>query len=499
MSSYRNILRSSLLIGGSSAVNIATGIAKMKVAALILGPTGIGLIGMLQNLMQMSGQLASLGVQTSGARRIAATREDGGQGEIALVRRAILVGALVQSIVAGIALVLLRTPLATLVGLEADHAYLLGWLAFGVAMTVGGGAQTAVLAGLRRVGDIARLQIYSGLTSALAGIAALLTLGDAGIIVLVLALPTATFVMGWHYVARLPEASTREASRGGIWTEWRGLALLGLALMLGNLLTQGGHLTVRSIVLTDLGSAQLGYFQAAWALGMMYLTFVLTAMGVDYLPRLSSVIKDEAAAREMVNQQTEVALLLCGPVIVAMLGLAPWVVSLLYSQAFFPAVELLRWQLVGDVLKVVSWPMGYIIVARGCGPSFISVEAISSAIFVTAVYLLLPQFGLVAAGMAFVVYYLSHVALNWMLGGRHVGFLWDKHVLLLIAILLAGAIATSAIGFASDLAGAIFGILLSVALSIYALLRLASLLEETGKLASIVRVGRALCKRIAER
>ena len=494
--SYRTILRSSSLIGGSSAINMATGIVKMKVAALVLGPAGVGLIGLLQNLMQMSAQVAALGVANSGTRRISTTRETGTPDDVARVRRAILLGAFVQSIVAGIALVLLQGPIARLVGIEPGQAGLVGWLAFGVALTVGGGAQSAVLAGLRRVGDIARVQIYAGVTSAALGILALLLLGEGGIIVLVLALPLATFLFGLIYVARLPDSLVGEMQRGSVWLEWRGLVGFGLAYMLSTMVTLGGQLTVRSMVLTDLGEVQLGQFQAAWALGMMYLTFVLTAMGIDYFPRLSAVIDDHRAAREMVNQQTEVALLLCGPVIVAMLALSPWIVSLLYSDAFLPAVDVLRWQLVGDVLKVVSWPIGYIIMARGAGKSLMATEGISIVIFAGANLFLLPRFGLVATGMAFVVYYAFHVALVWLLGGRHIGFVWDRHGLVLIAVLLAGSIATSLIGSASDLGGAVFGVLLAGMLGLYALIRLSSVLEETGKLAPVVRVGRAISARL---
>lgn len=497
--SYRSILRSSYLIGGASAVNMITGIAKMKVAALVVGPGGLGLIGLLQNFMQLSAQLAALGVANAGTRKVAVTLATGDIADVVRVRHAIIVGSLVQAAIAVGAIVLLRGEIARLIGLEPEQSVLVGWLSLGIALTIGGGAQGAVLAGLRRVGDIARIQLFSGLASAAVGIPALYLLGDVGIIVLVVALPLASFLLGLFYVARLKEFSAVDRATGSLWDEWRGLVGFGSAFMVSMLVTQGGHLVVRSLVLSELGSAGLGHFQAAWALGMMYLTFVLTAMGTDYYPRLSAAIENPAVARKIVNQQSEVAVLLCGPVIVALLALAPWVVRLLYSEAFLPAVSVLRWQLMGDVFKILSWPIGFVIIARGAGRSLIATEAISSSAFVLGVYLLLPVVGLDAVGMAFVGYYVIHLCLVWVLGGRHIGLRWDTHLLRLILTIAVSALATSLIGSVSDLGGAAIGLALATSLGIYSLMRFASVLNETGRLARLLRFARMLSAGMARK
>jgi len=44
--SYGEILRSSALIGGSSALNMVFGILRTKAMALLLGPAGVGLLGL---------------------------------------------------------------------------------------------------------------------------------------------------------------------------------------------------------------------------------------------------------------------------------------------------------------------------------------------------------------------------------------------------------------------------------------------------------------------
>ena len=43
---YRQILKSSALIGGSSLISVVIGIVRTKAFALLLGPTGVGLMGL---------------------------------------------------------------------------------------------------------------------------------------------------------------------------------------------------------------------------------------------------------------------------------------------------------------------------------------------------------------------------------------------------------------------------------------------------------------------
>jgi PST family polysaccharide transporter len=64
-------------------------------------------------------------------------------------------------------------------------------------------------------------------------------------------------------------------------------------------------------------------------------------MGADYYPRLTGVAHDHAAVNRLVNEQTEIGLLLAVPGLLATLALAPWIIRLFYTSEFLPAVELL--------------------------------------------------------------------------------------------------------------------------------------------------------------
>src|SRR5688572_22370057 len=75
---YGQILKSSALIGGSSAVNVAIGIVRTKAMALFLGPAGVGLLGLYSSVLDLTQAIAGMGVNSSGVRQIA---EAAGSGE----------------------------------------------------------------------------------------------------------------------------------------------------------------------------------------------------------------------------------------------------------------------------------------------------------------------------------------------------------------------------------------------------------------------------------
>ncbi|MBN8493399.1 MAG: hypothetical protein J0M00_18475 [Burkholderiales bacterium] len=57
-SSYRQILRSTSIIGGAAALNIGIGLLRMKAVALLLGPAGVGLIGLATNVVALVSNVA---------------------------------------------------------------------------------------------------------------------------------------------------------------------------------------------------------------------------------------------------------------------------------------------------------------------------------------------------------------------------------------------------------------------------------------------------------
>lgn len=470
--SYRQILRSTSIIGGASVINILIGLVRIKVVALLLGPAGVGLIGLFSNLIGTAANVASLGTGIVGTRQIAeaAGREDA--NAVAAARRALFWGTLALAAAGSLVFWLLRGTLAIHVLSDPALSGEVGWLALGVGLTVASGSQGALLNGLRRIGDLARVSVYSALIATVLGVSALLLWHERGLLVYLLLTPAASFMVGHWYVARLPKVEGPHTQLRAMRQQWATLARLGMAFMLAGLAVTLGQLMVRTLVQRELGADALGHFEAAWVISMTYIGLVLRAMGTDYYPRLTAVIHDHAAVNRLVNEQTEVALLLAGPVFVAMLGLTPWVVELLYSSKFSEAAMVLRWQILGDVLKVASFPLGFVILAAGDGKTFIISDTTAMAVFVLFVWLGLPYLGLQATGVGFLAMYVVYLPMVYWLAKKRTGFAWNQKIKKLTFSLISACILIAVISVEYPLLAIGCSFLMCMLFSIYAIIKL---------------------------
>ena len=103
--------------------------------------------------------------------------------------------------------------------------------------------------------------------------------------------------------------------------------------MIGGLAGAATLLFARSLIARDLGIEAAGLFSASWGVAMTYVGFLLGAMAADFYPRLTEVINDRAASVRLMNDQAQLGLAIGGPVLLALVGIAPWFLAILYSHA----------------------------------------------------------------------------------------------------------------------------------------------------------------------
>ena len=141
-------------------------------------------------------------------------------------------------------------------------------------------------------------------------------------------------------------------------------------------------------------------------------------MGTDFFPHLTAVSHDNAQTSQLMNAQVEVGLLAAAPGILLVFALGSVLLQLLYSAEFLPAFEILRWQVLGTFLRVVSWPLGYIILAKGKGNLFFWSELVTNLVYVSSIGIGIKLLGTAGIGAAFFVMYVFHTLLMFVLAGR---------------------------------------------------------------------------------
>jgi enterobacterial common antigen flippase len=396
----KQILKSTFIMGSSSVINSLMGIVRTKIIALMLGPSGMGLTGIYITITNLFSTFSGMGIGESGVRQIAeavhSEKPDVVPRTVRTVRRLAFVSG-----ATGLTLLFIFSPDVSSITFGNPHhaldVALLSMIIFFTALTSG---QTSLIQGMRRIGDLAKVTVCGAILGTIFSIPAIYFFGERGIALYLIIVSAAAFAASWWFSSRITVPVVR-VSWGESLREAKPLLKLGVALMLGALMAAGTQYLLRVLIVRKLGLDAAGAYHASTTLSLVYVGIILNAMLTDFYPRLSAVCSDHDECRSLINKQVEVGLLLAVPGILAIMTFAPVVIVIFYSSKFMLAVQILKWQILGVLLQVVSWPMGFMLRAKAAGKLFFFTEFIANALNLTLSWLGIGQFGLPGIGMAF--------------------------------------------------------------------------------------------------
>ncbi len=403
--SYGQILKSSALVGGSAFLNIGIGIIRNKVMAILLGPAGFGLLGVYNSIADLTRTLAGMGLNSSGVRQIAEATSTGDTHTISRTITVLRRVALLLGILGAILLAVLCLPISRFSFESYDHAVPIAALGLAVFFASVSSGQIALLQGMRRIADLAQANVLGAFLGSACSIGVIFFFwragdGKLGVVPALICVAAMSALGSWFYSRKI-KVEPVVMRWADISDEVFALLKLGFVFMSSALLSMGVAYLVRIIVLRKIGEDAAGFYQSAYSLGGLYVGFILQSMGADFFPRLTAVAKDNRECNRLVNEQAEVGLLLAGPGILGSLTFAPAVILVFYSSKFGPAVEILRWICLGMVLRVASWPMSFILLAKGARKPYLACEIAAAIIQILLVWLGVEKQGLNGTGIAF--------------------------------------------------------------------------------------------------
>lgn len=485
---YGQILRSSSIVGGAQAANYLIGLVRVKLVATLLGPTGVGLVGLYMSATGFVGTVSGLGIGSSAVREIARAHSQGDLQEAArtviILRRVCWATGFFGWMLA----VVFREPISLAISSSPEHAGAIALLGATLLFSAVSGGQLAVLQGMRRIGDLARANVSGAALGSVVTVAIYSTLGSRGIVPALIAAAVVTLTCSFWYARRVPvlplSVSFGETKSGA-----RRLLGLGVAFMWSAILAAGVDLLIRATIARKFGIEGAGIYQAAWTLSGMFASFVLSAMGADFYPRLTAAIHDRAQAARAVNEQTEIGVLLALPGLLAALTLASLAIKLLYTTQFLPAADLLPWMAVGVFGRVISWPMAYVMPALGASRWFAVTETIFAGIWAALTYAMVEAFGIIGAGYAFALTYALYTAAMLWVTRVLIDFSWSTETLRVILTSAAFVGVALAARFPwSDTATLVAGGAVILASALFSLRGLAKRLGEGSRLVKWARM-----------
>lgn len=443
-SSYAHILKYTGIFGGVQGLSLLVSLVRNKCIAVLLGPAGMGFIGLYNATVKMMADASGIGISTSAVRNVSIAFDSGSPSQlrhaVATIRSWSVTAALL-----GTLLCVLLSPLLSRATFSVG-SYTLSFIALapvvGLSTLVSG--EMAVLKGVRRLGALAQITVVNVVGALLLSVPIFWLWGADGIVasLLAVALWQAVFTVGYSFrcCPWLPVPSWRSFKR--LMREGGPMVRLGLAFVAASLFGSGSDYLIR-VYLNHAGTvADVGLFNAGYLMTMTYGSMVFAAMETDYFPRLSVCSADVGRMNDTVNKQIEVSLVIISPMLVVFSVLLPTLLPLLFTDQFLPAVGMMQIVVVALYFRAVKLPISYLPLAKGDSRSFLLMEGIygvAICLFVVAGYRL---WGLTGTGLAILATAVFDFVMLSVYMHLHYGFCLSSRVMRLAAVEMSLALAT---------------------------------------------------------
>lgn len=396
------LVKTSLLNGVAVAIKITSALILNKLLALYVGPAGYAVIGQFQNAVSIVVSLAG-GVVATGVTKATAQHFDNEVKQHAVWQTATRF-SLGASLCMAVSLLLMGDSLAQWLLYREDMSSVFGWLALALPAMAANNLLLAIINGKKEIGIYVTVNIIGSLLNIV--VTGLLTLyfGLYGTLVAftinpaIVLMSTAVIVArrDWFkarfFVGQIHRPALRELS---------GFGLMGLT---SALMTPFTYMLIRDHLTTNLGITAAGIWQASWKISEIYLMLVTSTLSVYYLPRLAEIRTAPELKAEIIKVYRFVMpVVAVGATTIYLLR--DFIIHTLFTPDFLPMSELFSWQLVGDVIKIGSWILAYIMLGRAMVQYFVMTEIAFSISFFVLSWVLVSNFGLVGVSMAYAINY----------------------------------------------------------------------------------------------
>ena len=405
--SYKSALKATSLFGGVQIFNIAIRIIRSKVVAVLLGPEGMGIVGLLRSTIELISTVTGCGLGQSSVKNIAEANASRDEKRVAVVitifRKLIWFTGILGSLLCAV----FSSYLSQIT--FGNHDYTIAFVLISVSvlllqLTAG---QNALLQGLQKYKGLAKANVYGSAIGLLITLPLYYFWHLKAIVPVLLSTYLIGFLCAFLFARKIdiPKIETTLQQNKEIGRE---MLKLGLLLSASGILSQVAAYLVRVFIRKDGSLDDVGLYNAGFAIVNTYIGMVFTAMSTDYFPRLAKAALNPEEYKRIISQQVEMVILITFPLIVAFLVYIKPIVIVLYSSKFLPVESMIYWTIAATIIKSLAWGLSYGLIAKG------DMKAFSFCEFSSIVYGLILNiigyklWGLMGLGISFFMIYVIY-------------------------------------------------------------------------------------------
>ncbi|WP_323658118.1 O-antigen translocase [Aliarcobacter butzleri] len=399
------LIKTSVLTGISTIIKVISGFVINKVIAIYVGPSGLAIVGQLQNFMELIVTFSN-GAITNGIVKYTAEYQTIEQKQ--KIFSSSIVISLVCSLIISIFLFGFSDYLSKLILKDVQYSSV--FIVFGLTIFLFAlnTVLMSILNGQKEIKKYILVNIASSIFSLFFTSFLIMQLNLMGALYALIVNQSVIFFVTLVFVVKSNWFKLEYFKQGLDKESLSKLSRYSLMAITSALTVPVSHLIIRNYIGENLGWDSAGYWQGIWYISTMYLMIITTSLGVYYLPRLSEIQDNNELKKEIFNGYRIIM-----PIVIIMsiliFLLKEYIILVAFSDKFMPMMELFAWQLIGDVIKIASWLLAYLMLAKAMTKVFIYTEIGFSVLFVVLSIYFIDTFGLIGITYAFSLNYFLYL------------------------------------------------------------------------------------------
>lgn len=362
-SEYRSIFKATGILGGVQLFNILIGVIRNKIVSILLGPAGMGIVGLLTSTTTTITGFTNCGLTISAMKNIAVAYKNEDLDELGRVLYVVKRLLWCTGILATLLCVVLCKQLSIWAFGNEDFKYSFCCLSVSLLFTQLTAGNQMIIKGCRQIRMYAKANVIGNFLSLFITVPLYFIWGINAIVPVLILLSLSTFLVSYYYQKKLLIKEVKVDAQEFKKTS-SDILKIGVAIAAAEILPLISSYYIRIFMSENGGVELVGLFSAGFAILNGYVGMIFTAMSSDFIPRLSAVINDDKACEDTVNNQIRVSVMILLPILTLFVIFSKLVVGILYTSEFYPITEMIMWGAIGMFLKSTDWSMGCLFVPK---------------------------------------------------------------------------------------------------------------------------------------
>ena len=426
-SNFKEGLKGTTLFGGVSIINILISIIKSKVVAVLLGPAGMGVLGLFHSSIDVVNKSTNFSLRTSAIKNVSEAYSINDTQTLtrtySVFRRLILCTGFI-----GLLLFSLLSPYFSYNSF-GDYSYTVSliFLSLSLPLIQVFDGQNVLMQATRHLKSLAKSNILGNILSLVIAIPLYYIWGISSIAYTILLGYLVHYLVACYYTRNIKvpqiKVSIREA-----FAEGKGMLKMGFFISLQGIFVSLSAYIIRAYLSSTTGVEEVGLYTAGFYIINTYTGLVFNAMSTEYYPRIASFSNNNEAITKAVNSQFELSLVLLAPLVCIFIMMGSVVINLLYSDKFLSITMMINISMIGMFFKAPSWCLGFVYLAKGNSKYYFWNELFAIIVNFALNIVFYRIWGLNGMGVAFTLSFFLYWIQQWIICNYLYNYNVDKRL-----------------------------------------------------------------------